>query len=102
MTEPVRHLMLIDGELTPASNGDWLESINPATEEVIGRVPAAQAADINRAVVATSKAQRDWRELSIFQRGEYLRALADALRKPLPNWAQTWPLQPPIWTTSLA
>jgi hypothetical protein len=31
--------MLIGGELGESAGGGWIESVNPATEEVIGYVP---------------------------------------------------------------
>ena len=38
--------MLIGGELVTAESGAWDESINPANEEVIGRVPAGDKRDV--------------------------------------------------------
>ena len=71
--------MLIGGELCAAS-GQWLESVNPATERPLGRVPAADAADVDRAVTAAAAAQGDWALRSVWERGAALRRLAAALR----------------------
>ncbi len=71
--------MLIGGELCAAS-GQWLESVNPATERPLGRVPAANAADVDRAVTAAAAAQGDWALRSVWERGAALRRLAAALR----------------------
>ena len=35
-------LMFIGGEFVPGASGQWIESVNPATEEVHGRVAAGQ------------------------------------------------------------
>ena len=72
--------MLIGGELVESESGEWLTSLNPATEEAIGRVPAASKKDVDKAVEAASRAQPEWAALPAGKRGDYLRALADALR----------------------
>jgi len=46
----MRGMMLIGGELVPSESGQWLESVNPATEETLGHVPQGTAADVSRAV----------------------------------------------------
>jgi aldehyde dehydrogenase (NAD+)/betaine-aldehyde dehydrogenase len=71
--------MLIGGELVASESGKWLDSISPATEEPIGRVPAGTAKDVERAVVAAEKAQPAWAELSPTKRAEYLTKLSDGL-----------------------
>ena len=75
--------MLIDGELVVGEGGeagDWLESLDPATLEPIGRVPAATAGDVDRAVRAAAAAQPAWRARAVGERAALLRALAAAIR----------------------
>ncbi len=71
--------MLIDGRMIESSNGSWIESINPATEEILGRVPAASLDDVNTAVMAADRAWPAWAGLAVEKRGLYLRKLADML-----------------------
>lgn len=71
--------MLIGGELVESESGEWLESINPANEEVIGRVPAASAEDVGRAVAAAERAFPEWAALSVSERAAYLREVAARL-----------------------
>jgi aldehyde dehydrogenase (NAD+) len=54
--------MLIDGELVEAASGKRFENINPATEEVLGEVADASAADMQRAIGAARRAfdETDW------------------------------------------
>jgi acyl-CoA reductase-like NAD-dependent aldehyde dehydrogenase len=73
-------LMLIGGEWTAASDGQWVESVNPATEEVHGRVPLGSAIDIDRAVQAARAAQPGWAALSVWERRDALLRLAAGLR----------------------
>jgi acyl-CoA reductase-like NAD-dependent aldehyde dehydrogenase len=73
-------LMFIGGEFVPSESGQWIESVNPATEEVHGRVPLGSAADVERAVRAAEAAQREWAALSVWERRDILRKLAGAMR----------------------
>ncbi len=66
--------MLIGGELVPSASGAWDESINPATEEVIGRVPSGTKADVDRAVAAAEAAWPLWNARPPQERAEVLRA----------------------------
>ncbi len=71
--------MLIGGELVESVGGGWSTSINPATEEPIGRVPAGTAEDVERAVVAAEAAWPDWAALTPMQRAETMNRFADAI-----------------------
>lgn len=72
--------MLIDGKLVDAVDGEFLDSLDPSTEEVIGRVPAGKAADVAMAVAAADRAVPDWAGLSARERGSLIREVASALR----------------------
>lgn len=74
---PARELF-INGTWVPPASGKYLDIVNPATEEVIGRIPAANADDVNAAVAAANAAHKrgSWGKLSGKQRAEVLRALA--------------------------
>lgn len=74
-------LMSIGGAMVASAGGDWLTSVNPATEEAIGRAPAATRDDVARAVEAAAKAQPGWAAMSIWERGALLRQVAGAIRQ---------------------
>src|SRR5579859_2761993 len=78
-SEYMTGLMLIGGELVESRDGKWLESINPADEMPIGRVPLGSAADMAAAVEAAEKAQPGWAALSMAQRAAYIHKLGDAI-----------------------
>jgi acyl-CoA reductase-like NAD-dependent aldehyde dehydrogenase len=69
---PTDRPMWIANEHVTAEGGGWLESEDPATEEVLGRVPAAGAADVDRAVAAAARAWEDWRYTAANDRAELL------------------------------
>ena len=48
--------MLIDGELVGSDSGQTFDNVNPATEEVIGQVADASAAEMHRAIDAARRA----------------------------------------------
>lgn len=73
-------LMYIGGQFVPSRGEQWIESVNPGTEEVHGRVPAGNAEDIDAAVRAAEAAQPGWAELSIWERRDLLRKLSAGMR----------------------
>jgi acyl-CoA reductase-like NAD-dependent aldehyde dehydrogenase len=72
--------MYIGGEFVASDSGEWMDSINPATGEVHGRVPLGTVSDVDRAVKAAAAAQREWGAKSVWERGALLRKLADAIQ----------------------
>lgn len=73
-------LMYIDGQFVPGSDGQWIDSVNPGTEEVHGRVPVGTVSDVNRAAEAAEAAQPAWAALSVWERRDVLRKLGAAMR----------------------
>lgn len=71
VTEATR--MLIGGELVESESGEWLEAINPATEEVIGKFPAGNERDVARAVSAAEAAWPAWNAIGVSARAQALR-----------------------------
>ena len=74
----IRNRFLIGGEWVEAASGETFETINPATETVIGFVPRGTAEDVDAAVRAAALAmQGPWSEITPFERGRILMRLAD-------------------------
>src|SRR3954469_11279190 len=75
-------------QLTLFIDGEWLgvhgrksqPVVNPATEEVLGQLPHASAADLDRALAAGQRAWAEWRGLRPVQRGKILKKAADLMR----------------------
>ncbi|MCR4430813.1 MAG: aldehyde dehydrogenase [Tepidanaerobacteraceae bacterium] len=72
----VRYKVFIDGEFVESSSGNCFDVINPATDEVISRVPQCTAEDVARAVEACRRAQKQWRRFSPSKRADYLKKMA--------------------------
>jgi betaine-aldehyde dehydrogenase len=73
--------LFIGGEYVASGATASIEVENPATEEVITEVPDASAADIDRAVEAARRAQRDWRKLDGLERAGLMHRCADELER---------------------
>ena len=69
----------IGGEWVAAQTSDYLDVPNPATEEVLARVPMSSAADVDAAVKAARSAFVDWSELAVPERANYMFLFREAL-----------------------
>jgi acyl-CoA reductase-like NAD-dependent aldehyde dehydrogenase len=74
-----RDTIYVDGQWVASSGREVIEVENPSTEEIIGRVPAGTAADVDRAVAAARAAFDGWAATSPEERGKYLSRLHDAM-----------------------
>jgi aldehyde dehydrogenase (NAD+) len=68
---------LIGGEQRPASGGETLDSVNPATGEVWARIPRGTAEDADAAVTAARAAFPKWSALPAAGRAHHLRKVAE-------------------------
>jgi betaine-aldehyde dehydrogenase len=73
----------IDNQLTQGSPDGMIEVQNPATEEIIGAVPAGSEADANRAIESAQRAFEGWRKTSANERAKLLHEVAAKIRA---NW----------------
>lgn len=86
--------LFINGALRNGSSNRRTNLTNPATEESIAEVAAADIADINQAVESGHKAwESNWRDLPPGKRTEILFNVARALRENLETLAQLEMLQ---------
>src|ERR671933_2984218 len=70
----------VAGAWTPASDAsDALDVTNPATGEVLARVPLSGAADLDAAVRAARAALPEWRAVAVIERARRLFALRERL-----------------------
>jgi len=73
--------MYIDGQFVAWQGEAWIDVINPATEEVISRIPDGSADDARKAIDAAERAQADWEALPAIQRAGWLRKIAAGIRE---------------------
>jgi succinate-semialdehyde dehydrogenase/glutarate-semialdehyde dehydrogenase len=70
-----------------------MQSINPATGEILETFPEASAADLERAVAAAHAAFLEWRQTSFATRSPLMRRAADVLRARRVEFARTMALE---------
>jgi succinate-semialdehyde dehydrogenase/glutarate-semialdehyde dehydrogenase len=80
MTKRLAAQMYIGGSWCEAADGGTYTTINPATEQAIAQVPSATADDVDRAILASEKGFRTWRDTDPWSRSEVLRQVAVLLR----------------------
>ena len=79
-TEPVpSHGNFVGGEWVEPASGQTMDVIDPATEQVIARVPRGTQADVDRAVAAAKSALPGWRDTTPGDRAGMLLELAGRL-----------------------
>jgi aldehyde dehydrogenase (NAD+) len=91
MTELDYHhdTLYIDGQWVASTGADFIEVENPATEEIIGKVPAGTAEDVDRAVAAARAAFDGWAATPVEERAKYLTRLQEAMASRMDEVART-------------
>ncbi|QFU86436.1 aldehyde dehydrogenase family protein [Amycolatopsis sp. YIM 10] len=77
----MRDVIYVDGKWIASAGSETIDVVNPATEEVIDRVPAGTAADVDAAVAAARRAFDGWSATPAEQRCAYLGQLAAKLKE---------------------
>lgn len=72
--------LFIGGEWISRGNRNSEQVLNPATGEVLGELPHATIADLDRALAAAEKGFKIWRGYMPEKRGEILRKAAEILK----------------------
>ncbi|MEV6288423.1 NAD-dependent succinate-semialdehyde dehydrogenase [Kribbella sp. NPDC051770] len=65
-------MLFIGGEWRPASDGRVIDVLNPATEEVVGQVASASAADLDDVLAAAAEGFAVWRRTAPAERAAVL------------------------------
>jgi len=95
------HPMLLGEHWVAALSGQWMEAINPATGEVLGRFPSADAADADRAVQAARAAFETgtWPGMTPAQRAKILWRVGELIEQHIDELSELETLDQgkPIW-----
>ncbi|KMT52988.1 aldehyde dehydrogenase family protein [Pseudomonas fildesensis] len=75
----MQNQLFIDGQFVPALEGGEIDVVNPANGELITRIAAAQAEDVDLAVAAAKRAFPGWAATPGAERGRLLMKLADRI-----------------------
>ena len=81
MSYPSTLQLFIDGEWLSGSGRRTQPVVNPATEEIVGELPHASVADLDRALAAAERGFPVWRATPPQERAKVLKRAADLLRE---------------------
>ena len=77
-----QHELFINGKFVAPASGKYFESVNPATEQTLTTIAAANAEDVDNAVKAARKAyDKVWSKMPGRERGKYLYRIARIIQE---------------------
>lgn len=79
-SQPLDYQNYVDGAFTGIAD-NYVDVFNPATGDLLGRVPDASEADIDHAVKAARKALSSWEKRPAIERAQYLRQISAKIRE---------------------
>lgn len=74
-----KHQIFIGGQFKDANSGQTIDSINPATGELLTTYPLGDASDVEDAVVAAENAFENWSKTSPIERQDALLKIAELM-----------------------
>src|ERR1700726_2334628 len=83
----------INGQWVESHASEWLDVVNPATAEVLGRVPISDAAEVTQAIDAAHGAYPEWGRTPAEDRIQPLFKLKMLLEEHLEDFARTITLE---------
>ncbi|GAA3991692.1 CoA-acylating methylmalonate-semialdehyde dehydrogenase [Comamonas faecalis] len=79
--------LLINGQLVESKTTQWRDVVNPATQEVLARVPFATPDEVNAAVANAKEAFKTWRKTPIGTRARIFLKLQQLIRENMQELA---------------
>lgn len=79
--------LYLDGQRVMSKTDHWRNLVNPATQEIIGRVPFATADEVNAAVSSAAQAFETWRKTPIGTRARIFLKYQELIRKHMKELA---------------
>ncbi len=86
-TQVVTVKLLIDGRFVESKTTEWRDVVNPATQEVLARVPFATPAEVDAAVASGKEAFRTWKKTPIGARARIFLKYQQLIRENMAELA---------------
>ncbi|OLF41585.1 MULTISPECIES: CoA-acylating methylmalonate-semialdehyde dehydrogenase [unclassified Psychrobacter] len=80
---------LINGQFVDSTTNEWIDITDPATQEVIAKVPQTTDDEINQAVAAAQTAFQTWRKTPITTRARIFLKYQQLIREHMDELAET-------------
>ncbi|XP_065843392.1 probable methylmalonate-semialdehyde/malonate-semialdehyde dehydrogenase [acylating], mitochondrial [Oscarella lobularis] len=85
--------LFINGQFVDSKTNEWIDLHNPATNEVVTRVPCATREEMNSAVDAAASAFESWKDVSILSRQQIMFKLQHIIRNNMGKLAKVITLE---------
>ena len=79
--------LLVDGKFVESKAKSWRDVVNPATQEVLARVPMCGADEVDAAVKSAAAAFKTWRNVPIAARARIMLKLQELIRRDMKKLA---------------
>jgi malonate-semialdehyde dehydrogenase (acetylating) / methylmalonate-semialdehyde dehydrogenase len=79
--------LLVNGQFIESSARQWRDVVNPATQEILARVPMCGADEVDKAVKSAAAAYKTWRNVPIGQRARIMLKLQEFIRRDMKKLA---------------
>jgi malonate-semialdehyde dehydrogenase (acetylating) / methylmalonate-semialdehyde dehydrogenase len=80
--------LLVNGQMVESKAREWRDLVNPATQEVLARVPMCGADEVDAAVRAAAEAFKTWRNVPIAARARIMLKLQELIRRDMKKIAE--------------
>ena len=84
---------LIDNRWSSVENQKFFNVIDPCSEQVIASVPFSTPSQVGDALISIGNAQKSWADLSSWKRSDYLRSIANIMRRDVNSFARVMTLE---------
>ncbi|CAG4924612.1 CoA-acylating methylmalonate-semialdehyde dehydrogenase [Paraburkholderia saeva] len=81
--------LLINGEFVDSTSTEWRDIVNPATQDVLARVPFATVSEVDAAIRAAHEAFRTWKNTPTGARMRIMLKYQALIREHMPRIAKT-------------
>lgn len=81
--------LLMNGQFVESKAKAWRDVVNPATQEVLARVPMCDAQEVGEAVRIAAEAFKTWKNVPIGQRSRIMLKLQELIRRDMKKIAAT-------------
>jgi malonate-semialdehyde dehydrogenase (acetylating)/methylmalonate-semialdehyde dehydrogenase len=81
--------LLINGQFVESRAKAWRDVVNPATQQVLARVPMCDAGEVDLAVKAAAEAFKTWRHTPLGARARIMLKLQELIRRDMKKLAAT-------------
>jgi malonate-semialdehyde dehydrogenase (acetylating)/methylmalonate-semialdehyde dehydrogenase len=72
--------LFIGGKFIDSTTQEWIDVHNPATQEVVARVPVATQAEMDAAIASSESAFKTWKEVAVTARVRIMLKCVPCLR----------------------